>query len=262
MTTTAPHAEVQESLSALTINENREEGNPWATSSSDAPATVEISEPLKSSSVPPPVEQPVFTPTATPPAVDESVLNEFDPLADNDERTAREAWAASEGHPPKPSKTPSPPSTPTKAAEKPLPESPDKAVPPVPSSASAFTTTFTNLARTFSRPRSSGSDAGIGVKSAPAPPPKNADDYGALRPATPTTSLPSSASRTDSRAKHNDGQFDFQRFLDQLKTRSAEPVAQYFRRYSQTIFVVCVANDIYLVSSIISRDAHSLSRIK
>ncbi|KAG8853698.1 hypothetical protein FRB91_004498, partial [Serendipita sp. 411] len=46
------------------------------------------------------------------------------------------------------------------------------------------------------------------------------------RPATPQT-----PARSDSRAKPGEGQFDFQRFLDQLKARGAEPVAQYLRSF-------------------------------
>lgn len=42
------------------------------------------------------------------------------------------------------------------------------------------------------------------------------------------------------RAAPADGGFDFQKFLDQMKTKSAEPVSKYLRSYV-LIFVECLA---------------------
>lgn len=145
--------------------------------------------------------------------------------------------------------------TPDKAAQKPLPPDPDSLttadtiVAPIataatnesadrtgvasaaPSSASAFTTTFASLARSLSRPRSAAGDAPSSSTGAALGPSRLSGEV--QRPTTPSSSagVVNANARSDSGAK-SEAVFDFQRFLDQLKTRSAEPVAQYFRRWA------------------------------
>lgn len=216
-------------LSNLKLVDNDEETNPWASKplpdSNDA--SLSNTTTLEVTNAPPPAVEPVFTPAPTPPVVDTTaVLSEFDPLADPEQKDAQDAWATAEAHPPKadiehekqqeqeqkeevePVVT-TPPRTPTKQSEKPLPDSPTK-----PTQASAFSATFANIARTFTRPRSTEID--------PASLPSTSRRSGEQQ----TTNT----ERTDPKGKPAEAQFDFQKFLDQLKTRSAEPVAQYFRR--------------------------------
>lgn len=73
--------------------------------------------------------------------VDRDLLNEFDPLADNEERRAREAWETATSNPP----LNPPPET----------EPPQKSEPavskPRPSSLTAAFPTFASIARTFTR---------------------------------------------------------------------------------------------------------------
>jgi hypothetical protein len=240
--TTNPSA----ALESLKLGDNEDEINPWASKSTkDEADVIAPNVPLEISTAPPPVADPVFT-LPTPPVIDTSVLSEFDPLADKERQDAQDAWAAAEAHPPpqhqpdasadgpayphasfKVPDTRSPPRTPIKPAQKALPpdpESPNKPPAVVPSSASAFTTTFANLARSFSRPRSAGSD--VSPSLAPSGPSRLSGEVSN----NPDGPLSTTAVRTDSKGKPTDSQFDFQKFLDQLKTRSAEPVAQYFRR--------------------------------
>jgi hypothetical protein len=232
MTTTAPP---KEALQALTLNDNVEdEVNPWASKAPDDADGDRSVKPLNTSNEPPPVQEPAFTPVPTPPRHDSSIINEFDPLVDADTKNAHDAWAAAEGHPPKlsPSKASSPPQTPTKAAQKPLPPDPESPTKAVPSSSSAFTTTFANLARSFSRPRSSGSDYVATTSTGPGSARNSSEQP---RPATPLRSQTSATTKSDTGSRPPEAQFDFQRFLDQLKTRSAEPVSQYLRRYTNRI---------------------------
>ena len=213
MTTSSP----SKALAALSLGaQSEEESNPWASKPSEESREEPVV--LGTTGPPPPAEEPVFTPAITPLAVDQNVLKEFDPLADTDEKAAQEAWASAESHPPpkaEQSANTSAPQSPTH--NKPLPADPESPTKAAPVSASAFTNTFANLARTFTRPRSSGPEA-----LAPSNP-RTSAEIG--RPATPQTPV-----RSDSRAKPAEGLFDFQRFLDQLKTKSAEPVSQYLRR--------------------------------
>lgn len=231
MTTPVPPTEA---LGALTLTSHDEEdSNPWASKTTSEPEPAIPNAPLSTTGVPPPAQTPVFTPATPPAAVDSTVLAAFDPLVDREQQEASDAWAAAEAHPPKLEPVPSkeehseksPPQTPDRAAQKPLPPDPDsptKAT-PVPSSASAFTTTFANLARTFSRPRSAaGQHADVGGGAGPS---RLSGEV--IRPVTPVTAN----ARSDSRARSNEAVFDFQRFLDQLRNRNAEPIAAYLRRY-------------------------------
>jgi Rab5 GDP/GTP exchange factor len=229
MTTPAPPTDA---LGALTLTSHDEEdSNPWASNTTSEPEPALLNATLSTTSV-----TPVFTPATPPVTVDSSVLAAFDPLVDKEQQEASDAWATAEAHPPKPDPEPtkeenvpanetSPPPTPDRAAQKPLPPDPDsptKAT-PVPSSASAFTTTFANLARTFSRPRSAaGQNADIVGGAGPS---RLSGEV--IRPVTPITAN----ARSDSRARSNEAVFDFQRFLDQLRNRNAEPIAAYLRRY-------------------------------
>ncbi|KAF8507965.1 hypothetical protein BU17DRAFT_70987 [Hysterangium stoloniferum] len=201
---------------------------------------------------------------------DTSLLSEFDPLvADQVERDAREAWAGSAGHLPRLS-TPSPPPPPSKdVADVPHPEI--SVLPSTPSStgappdseisdneptvlqsglsgahsAPAFISSFpslASLARTLSlSPRRS--------VTPPLPlPPRSSSlrhshhsslpNNNITAPDTPPNALQEQSNsqatpplRGANNSPKQDHQFDFQRFLDQMKTKGADPIAKYLRSF-------------------------------
>ncbi|KAF8639041.1 hypothetical protein AX17_001764 [Amanita inopinata Kibby_2008] len=176
------------------------------------------------------------------------LLSEFDPFVSPEENAAREAWQTSEGHPPPPPSPPTPTSpskdvTPPNSAQlapTPLPTPPPRSSSPFPS--------FASLAKTFSIPvlsraRPMSMDV---ARAVPSPTTlssiagQNSIDF--VIDSNPDTSSmpspPSSAGRNGGEEAH----FDFQKFLDQMKTRSAEPVSKYLRsflsNFSKRLFTV------------------------
>ncbi|KAJ7117818.1 hypothetical protein C8R44DRAFT_708157 [Mycena epipterygia] len=162
------------------------------------------------------------------PPVSDQVLTEFDPLANQEEAAAREAWESAEGHPPPP-RTPSPPPPPPPlkdSAEDPPPQSPSSSVFP----------SFSALARTFSKPIRSLSRPGSMDVARGVPSPSTLSAFVEQQSqdpssATDTTSGRSTPATSSSDASRVDPPFDFQKFLDQMKTRSAEPVAKYLKSF-------------------------------
>ncbi|KAG6840571.1 hypothetical protein C0991_005760 [Blastosporella zonata] len=178
-----------------------------------------------------------------PPQVSQDVLNQFDPLASLEEEAARGAWETSEGHPPPPrTPSPKPPALPLKdnVATSP-PESPQSAgaTSPFPS--------FASIARSFSipalsRPRPLSLDQ---AKPLPSPSPSTLFTFTAQQDAstprndvTSTSKTPphtpsgsGTASSVSSPRVQGETPFDFQSFLDQMKSRSAEPVSKYLRSF-------------------------------
>ena len=164
------------------------------------------------------LNSPTRPPDEEPSIPAKEVLSEFDPLASPEEQAAREAWQTSEGHPPPPPAVPL-------STEDPSPVSPSsRSLSPFPSLAS--------LAKTFSlpnltRPRPPSMDA-----TRPVHTPSNLSTVVTGQGETPAeeeseirnSSVPPSEHETDV-----ESQFDFQRFLDQMKSRSAEPVSRYLR---------------------------------
>ncbi|KAG8784209.1 hypothetical protein FRC19_004509 [Serendipita sp. 401] len=230
MTTAAP---LDESLAALKLSgQNSEDSNPWASTNPDHESKAPT-EPLITTKEPPPEQESAFSQAPTSPIFAVNTTSELNHLEDKDAQAAQDAWGSAEGHPP-PKQTqpePGPKSEPEPAhtsSVQPISnaEAPPSPEPPVTAplkSASALTNTFTNLARTFTRPLSSGNDAPSSSSASNVNPRLSGES---ARPATPQT-----PARSDSRAKPGEGQFDFQRFLDQLKARGAEPVAQYLRSF-------------------------------
>jgi Rab5 GDP/GTP exchange factor len=181
------------------------------------------------------------------PKVSNDILSQFDPLASLEEEAARDAWNNSESHPPPP-RPPSPSPPPVKdTAEPPTTES----SPRQPSGPSSFPS-LAALARTFALPTLSRSrpvsiDA---PKTTPSPTTlssfeaqQNAsqDDNTTTKHNDPTippssqsgNGVPSSAAGGK---ESDDIPFDFQKFLDQMKSRGAEPVSKYLR--SCVIFAI------------------------
>lgn len=181
----------------------------------------------------------------------EEVLNEFDPLTDRGEQAAREAWASAESHPP-PQSIPVPQPD-TSILDSVSPEPPPKDIhilqtqppsdPPV-ASGSNFPS-LSSLARSFSIPtivraRPTSIDVARAVPS-PATlssfsvqqdqqPHDPENSFAVIRSSTP------GANGTDSpRPGHDQDKeptFDFQKFLDQMKLKSADPVAKFLRSYA------------------------------
>ena len=179
----------------------------------------------------------------------EEILHEFDPLESHEEEAARAAWAASEAHPP-PAAPPQPVETATAAAARiakqehvlasSQPATPARAPSPLPSFPS-----LAALARTFALPLTSGSSRSkprpLSMDSAaPVPSPATISSFAAQQSAPPLSTASSSSADaigsgrntpTGVKGKNGAEQFDFQRFLDQMKLKGAEPVAKYLRSY-------------------------------
>ncbi len=225
--------------------------NPWADEESKPvpPLPAVHADPIPPQELelaPPNVFDDAILPPPTPSKgpVDTTLLNEFDPLADKVEREAHDAWAQSEGHPPPPPAPPpkAPPAQPpllafiTKAASNAHLRRPSTNLDP-PTSAPANVTSFATLANLARAPfgarptrQSSMAQASflpeeeIQPESPKVPPKDEMLSQSVLPPATPAKDPrqgdPSKA----------DPPFDFQKFLDQMKSKSAEPVAKYLRR--------------------------------
>lgn len=167
----------------------------------------------------------VDSPVYVPPKVSHDILTQFDPLANFEEEAAREAWITSVSNPPPPS-TPEPP---------PEPPNKDAPEPPLPSSSSSFPS-FAALARSFAIPTLSRSrpvslDA---AKAVPSPAVLSSLEHqqDTLRDTPPPNDHTEQQNKSDmpSPADSKDEiPFDFQKFLDQMKSRNAEPVSKYLR---------------------------------
>lgn len=187
----------------------------------------------------------------------EDVLLEFDPLGDPEEKAAREAWANAPSHPPPPAPAPIPdlPSPP----EPPPKDVPNRASSPIP----AFPA-LAALARSFSIPLVSRGQRPRSLDTAAAvPSPSTISSFATQQAAQPLysdtdettpgnasgsaigstnesgrgTPLGSRAGDAENGSKHSQA-FDFQKFLDQMKSRSAEPVAKYLRSYVSILMFV------------------------
>ena len=184
------------------------------------------------------------------------ILNEFDPLASLEEKAARDAWADSEGHPPPPPppqpRTPSPPLPPLKDLYISSPASPDGSSPiysPGPSATAISSPTpfasFASFAKNLTLPLVKSMPQSFEGSAKAVPSPSTLSSFAsqqdsAKSEAPDTENLRSSSSgastpnrgmdnNASSSSKPNEPTFDFQRFLDQMKTRSAEPVSRYLR---------------------------------
>ena len=178
--------------------------------------------------------------TLGPPSAHADILNTFDPLEHHEEQSAREAWASAEGHP--------------------LPVPPKQDPDPVPQASgnpSSFPS-FSSFARSFALPslpnvgmslvagtrgRPQSLDMATVVQT-PVHPVSFAAQQDAVisnrgSPKMDAVTLPAQVVHNTLRrnepsqerpgGKDKDPPFDFQKFLDQMKTKSAEPVARYLR---------------------------------
>ncbi|KAF9266992.1 hypothetical protein L218DRAFT_857351 [Marasmius fiardii PR-910] len=218
---------------------------------------------------------------------EQEILDEFDPLASQEEKDARKAWESSEGHPP-------PPLVPSKegkegvlddsgetskgseiAKNKQVESSTQATIHPSPSTSqqsaateSASTSGFSSLAalaRSFSIPSIPRPARPVSLDTAkPVPSPDTlssfAEQQGDASKSEGATgsenhkqkdagkgkeSQPESSAEEGESSHHHTSNgtivqgddtsgeppFDFQKFLDQMKTRSAEPVARYLKSF-------------------------------
>lgn len=181
---------------------------------------------------------------------DPLVLKEFDPLVVHPFTEGQEAWVDAEGHTPLGIRTDSLEANTTK-------EIPGTGISTT-NTASQFPPTFissipSSLA-TFAKNLSISPKRSL---TPPLPPPPRSSSLrhnhhsslptNVLPPADVATSLPPSSSaevtqqpsteRNGNQSK-SDGSFDFQKFLDQMKSRGADPIAKYLRRYKYALFNV------------------------
>ncbi|KAF5361815.1 hypothetical protein D9756_002397 [Leucocoprinus leucothites] len=197
------------------------------------------------------------------PPVSKDVLSEFDPLAASaEEQAAHDAWESAESHPP-------PPSPPAKDDRPPwghatatgtdgLLTSAANSLAPLhvsPTPSSSFPS-LAALAKTFSIPSFSPKSRPLSLDMAkPIASPSTLSSFAAQQeqrsggsengrsPIPSGANTPArrsgasspivgeSGSGSGSGGKPGEGQFDFQKFLDQMKTRNAEPVSKYLRSF-------------------------------
>ncbi|KZT69321.1 hypothetical protein DAEQUDRAFT_669973 [Daedalea quercina L-15889] len=239
------------------------ESNPWtepASESADAQPDVDTHE--RTLHTPDPSS---LDPTATQsfvtgelgdskPHASEDVLSEFDPLASSEEKAAREAWASSEAHPPPPPKD----EASSTAAARTQAEEGDQQGTSISDSPSAAASTFPGLAalaRTFAIPLGGRTQRPQSLETATSvPSPATLSSFAQQQTAPPTRPPmvdPENSSATEvtggsgrstpgiqdlerDRGKAVDKDnppFDFQKFLDQMKLKGAEPVAKYLRSF-------------------------------
>lgn len=238
-------ARKRESLDAPTP-EGGEVENPWketqpAHDALQPSGTAYVSDAELKERLPSTAAQSSSTATEPLPRASEDVLREFDPLADTKEAESRLAWEISEGHPMPPPKEEG---TNDMNEPGPVPQSTSSSEPPAVPSKSATSTgiAFPSLASlakslTLSRARPRSLDAT----------PRDVKDAHAAalalsrsQPITPDVSTTARAPDRTSGASGEAGDserqepdepppFDFQKFLDQMKVKGAEPVAKYLR---------------------------------
>ncbi|OCH84625.1 hypothetical protein OBBRIDRAFT_389192 [Obba rivulosa] len=183
--------------------------------------------------------------------VDREVLLEFDPLASAEERAARDAWADAPGHLP----SPRPNHIDAHSSGEEVEAGTSSALPSVPNRPSSPIPAFpalAALARSFSipslgsrnqRPRSLDTATVV-------PSPSTLSSFARQQAAPSTTD--SHAERAEGRSGRETGgetvrqrskskdkeppPFDFQNFLDQMKSKSTDAVAKYLRSYVSVVY--------------------------
>ncbi|TFK80324.1 hypothetical protein K466DRAFT_667720 [Polyporus arcularius HHB13444] len=230
--------DLSEALRKTQIDDPVPEPNPWQDGAATTPTKHEHGE-LDIPQLDPEVTQGLAAAPASEDGVDraavkQEVLLEFDPLANVEEKAAQQAWADSEGHPPPPpAKEPvTPPPQ--------VPSTPNRPTSPVPSfpALAALARTFALPLTRGQRPRSLDSAAAVPspatissfAQQQSSPPSRPQDDS----PSTSNQPLASGSGRSTPSGKAKDQEppsFDFQKFLDQMKMKGAEPVAKYLRSF-------------------------------
>lgn len=175
---------------------------------------------------------------------DPDVLNEFDPLAGSEEKAAQEAWASTESHPPPPPppRTPSP-ATPPPPEKDETPSSSTQNNQPPSTPSSTTLNSLTSFARSFSIPALTKSRPTSMDGASNVPSPATLSSFASQQQQTPRRTLqdlsaePSSSDNVAAVGTASpkdtavDPPFDFQKFLDQMKSKNAEPIAKYLKSF-------------------------------
>ncbi|KAF8269758.1 hypothetical protein EI94DRAFT_1724215 [Lactarius quietus] len=170
--------------------------------------------------------------TLEPSSAHADILNTFDPLEHHEEQRAREAWASTEGHP--------------------LPVPPKRDIAPQAAENPSSFPSFSSFARSFALP--SLPNVGMSLVAGTRGRPQSLDTATVVRtPVLPVSFAAQQDAQISNRGspkidaapsprkdelsqerpggKDKDPAFDFQKFLDQMKTKSAEPVARFLRSF-------------------------------
>ena len=254
----------------IEILEEGGEDNPWTEQAEAAhqpihrlatpdPIALECALATGDAKSPSPPRTPHKTSSADAPRVSGEILREFDPLADTQEKDAQEAWATTEGHPPPTNGAPSWLSDAVGSAGRfdTEPGTPQNQTGHVRAQSASSGLNFTSLASLARTVQASVSGTVAGLASRPRSMETNPS---ILSPTAISTFVaqggewPRTDSRPESRAGRNvwggvesgvggesspqrsedsgsGAQFDFPKFLEQMKSKSAEPVAKYLRSY-------------------------------
>ncbi|KAI0036221.1 hypothetical protein K488DRAFT_8421, partial [Vararia minispora EC-137] len=204
-----------------------------------------------------------------PPAPD--ILQTFDPLVSAEEKAARDAWANPEGHPP-PHSLPAksewmagPSTVPPSEAETHGSSNPFPAISSLARSLTLSNMNINTLVAGKGRSRPQSMDSATIIQT---PTPSSASSFavqqdrarsnlggfGSFRSQGPVRKE-GTASRSSNRGtKDVDPPFDFQRFLDQMKQKSAEPVAKYLRSFLSnfTKRTFTIADQVKLINDFLS----------
>ncbi|OSD05507.1 hypothetical protein PYCCODRAFT_1432665 [Trametes coccinea BRFM310] len=188
-------------------------------------------------------------------SVKADLLLEFDPLVAAEGKAAQQAWSTSASHPPPPpprpieveADAPAAPQSNEPSAQPNSPPPPRPSTPNRPSSPIPAFPALAALARTFAlpltrsqRPRSLDTATAV-------PSPATISSFAQQQSAPPTRSPEEQSPSTQDHIQSNSGRsspstsgkgkdqesppFDFQKFLDQMKLKGAEPVAKYLRSF-------------------------------
>jgi hypothetical protein len=243
---------VAESLNKLSVSspefppkDLEPQKNPWGDEVTQSPISPAVPTPVDTSFI---TNQPETTPFEAKEKVEvnQGVLDEFDPLRNRDEQAAKDAWEKSESHPPPVLISHANDQTPTSVAA-------NNVVDDGPSISRPTTPSFPGLAaiaRSFSLPRSRNArPLSIDVATTISSPtmatfaqqqlkhtrsqsqqPNTQERQPQPIPASNSAPIPSTSGNHDNE-KDQPVPFDFQKFLDQMKSKPAEPVAKYLRSY-------------------------------
>lgn len=183
------------------------------------------------------------------------LLLEFDPLVAAEEKAAQQAWSTSASHPPPPpprpieveADAPEAPQLDEPSAHPNSPPPPGPSTPNRPSSPIPAFPALAALARTFALPLTRSQRPRSFDTATAVPSPATISSFAQQQSAPPTRSPEEQSPSTHDHIQSNSGRsspsttgkgkdqepppFDFQKFLDQMKLKGAEPVAKYLRSY-------------------------------
>ncbi|EJU03773.1 hypothetical protein DACRYDRAFT_21223 [Dacryopinax primogenitus] len=198
---------------------DNEEENPWSSSSAEAPDSSEAR--AVDGAPEPPLEIADEPEPSHPKPLEQSTLDEFDPLAD----TAADAWRHAEGH------LPVGVEASASGPEIRFTQEPDTTLDEPPQSRAQAQTPLSGVSTDF--PHSPSSPPGVPsptTLASLAQPLRRASQH-ELGETEASSSQQTNGNAMDTSGPKVTPPFDFQKFLDQMKSKSAEPVAKYLRSF-------------------------------